>query len=279
MLDKNVKVKEVRDLGAGNYLLTLSSPDQARLVQPGQFVMLKCSERVNDPPLLRRPFSVFDLHRHTRTGKPAGLVILIKDVGSGSHRLSQLRPGQEIYSLGPQGRPFRVTAEMRNRVGTACLVAGGVGIAALYLLARSLIEQNVKPVLFYGGRSSADLVLRDFFERLGVESFYSTEDGSLGERGLVVLPLERYLRGHRRPDLRIYACGPWGMMKAAHELAVRFNVPCEVSLEARMGCSLGACMGCVIHGWDETGEEQYLRVCQEGPIMSSRAVDWETAPL
>ncbi len=279
MLDRKVKVKEIQDLGAGNYLLTLRSPDQARLVQPGQFVMLKCVEELNGPPLLRRPFSVFDIHRQPRTGRPAGLLILVKDVGSGSHKLSRLEPGNEIFSLGPQGRPFKVSAEMRNRVRVACLVAGGVGIAALYLLARGLIEQNVKPLLFYGGRSGADLVLRDCFERLGISVACSTEDGSLGERGLVTQPLDRFLREHRHPDLRIYACGPWGMMKASHELAVRYGVPCEVSLEARMGCSLGACMGCVIHGWDESGEEQYLRVCQEGPIMSSRAVDWESAPL
>jgi dihydroorotate dehydrogenase electron transfer subunit len=279
MLDKKVRVKEIQDLGARNYLLTLRSPEQARLTQPGQFVMLKCVENLSDPPLLRRPFSIFDIHRQSRSGKPAGLVILVKDVGTGSHRLAHLRPGQEIYSLGPQGRPFQVSAEMRNRVGVACLVAGGVGIAALYLLAQSLLLQNVKPILFYGGGGTPDLVLRDYFEQLGIESSYSTEDGSLGERGLVTLPLERFLRGHRRPDLRIYACGPWGMMKAAHDLAVQYQVPCEVSLEARMGCSLGACLGCVIHGWDEHGKEEYLRVCQEGPIMSSRMVDWDTSPF
>jgi len=279
MLDKKVIVKEIRDLGACNYLLTLRSPEQARLTRPGQFVMLKCVEGLSDPPLLRRPFSIFDILRLPRSNRPAGLVILVKDVGTGSHKLTRLRPGDEIYSLGPQGRPFYVTAEMRNRVGVACLVAGGVGIAALYLLARSLIEQNVKPVLFYGGRRAEDLVLRDYFERLGIETLYATEDGSLGERGLVTLPLGIFLKGHRRPDLRVYACGPWGMMKAAHELAVRYQVLCEVSLEARMGCSLGACMGCVIRGFDEHGEEQYFRVCQEGPILSSRMVDWETSPF
>lgn len=279
MLDKKVRVKEIRDLGARNYLLTLRSPEQARITQPGQFVMLKCVEALSDPPLLRRPFSIFDILRQPRSGKPAGLVILVKDVGTGSHKLARLRPGEEIYSLGPQGRPFHITAEMRNRVGVACLVAGGVGIAALFLLAQSLIQQNVRPVLFYGGRGMEDLVLRDYFERLGIEIFYTTEDGSLGERGLVTVPLEKFLRGHRRPDLRVYACGPWDMMRAAHQLAVRYQVPCEVSLEARMGCSLGACMGCVIRGFDKHGEEQYFRVCQEGPIMSSRIVDWDTSPF
>ncbi|HYK88236.1 MAG TPA: dihydroorotate dehydrogenase electron transfer subunit [Acidobacteriota bacterium] len=279
MLDKNVRVKEIQDLGAGNYLLTLRSPEQARLVRPGQFVMLKCVEGLNEPPLLRRPFSVFDTLLQPRTGRPAGLVILVKDVGTGSHKLSQLRPGDAIGSLGPQGRPFQISAGMKNRLGMACLVAGGVGIAALYLLARDLIAQNVRPLLFYGGRTAADLVLRECFERLGIETHYTTEDGSLGERGIVTVPLEEFLRGHRRSDLRLYACGPWGMMKATHQAALRHGITCEVSLEARMGCSLGACMGCVIHGWDQNGEEQYLRVCQEGPIMNSRTVDWETSPF
>ncbi len=279
MLDRKVKVKEIQDLGARNYLLSLRSPDQARLVQPGQFVMLKCAERLDDLPLLRRPFSVFDILRQPGNGRPVGLVILVKDVGAGSRRLTQLRPGQEIHSLGPQGKPFQLPADMKNRVEVACLVAGGVGIAALYLLARRLLELNVRPVLFYGGRGSSDLVLRDRFEQVGIETCYTTEDGTLGERGLVTAPLERLLRGRRRPGTRVYACGPWGMMKAAHEVALRHEVPCEVSLEARMGCSLGACMGCVIHGWDASGEEQYFRVCKDGAVMSSRVVDWDTEPL
>jgi dihydroorotate dehydrogenase electron transfer subunit len=184
-----------------------------------------------------------------------------------------------VFVLGPQGRPFNVTLETKNRVAIACLVAGGVGIAALYLLARRLLEVGVRVVLFYGGRSAADLVLRDYFERLGLEALYATEDGTLGERGVVSRPLESFLRGRVRSGVRLYACGPWGMMKASHELALKFQVPCEVSLEARMGCSLGACMGCVVRTFDDDGEEQYLRACLEGPIMDSRRIDWETPPI
>jgi dihydroorotate dehydrogenase electron transfer subunit len=279
MLDKKAKLKEIRDLGRGNYLLTFSSPEQARLVRPGQFVMLKCAPGIDETPLLRRPLSVFDIHRHPRTERPVGLDLLVKDVGPGTHKLVALPRGSEVYVLGPQGRCFQVSAEMKNRVGVACLVAGGVGIAALYLLVRSIMAQDVQPVLFYGARSVADLVLRDYFERLGVETHYTTEDGTLGERGLITAPLERFLRERSRIGLRVYACGPWAMMRATHELAVRHQAICEVSLEARMGCSLGACMGCVIHSWDENGEEQYLRVCQEGPVMNSRAVDWDSPPM
>jgi dihydroorotate dehydrogenase electron transfer subunit len=279
MLDKKIKVKEIRDLGASNYLLTLSAPEQARLAQPGQFVMLKCSGDVDDNPLLRRPFSIFDVHPHPRTGRPSGLDLLVKSVGAGTRRLSALRAGDFVHVLGPQGHPFHVSQEMRARVTSAALVAGGVGIAAVFLLARSLIAQKITPVLFYGGRGCADLVLRDPFERLGIECAYTTEDGSMGERGFVTVPLERYLKARARTSVAMYACGPWAMMRAVHDLAVRYHAPCEVSLEARMGCSLGACMGCVIRGWDDGGEEQYLRVCMEGPVMNSRAVDWETYPF
>jgi dihydroorotate dehydrogenase electron transfer subunit len=279
MLDVKAKVKQVKELGPSNYLLTLQSPGQARLVQPGQFVMLKCSEDIDANPLLRRPFSVFDVHPDSRTGRPTGLDLLVKDVGAGSHKLAHLRPGEEIYTLGPQGKPFQVPGELRNRSGGACLVAGGVGIAALYLLARRLKSVGITPILFYGGRSAADLVLRERFEKLGIEVFYTTEDGTCGERGIVTAPLDRFLKARARSRLLVYACGPWLMMRAAHELAVRYAAPCAVSLEARMGCSLGACMGCVVRAWDDRREEQYVRVCQEGPVMDSRAIDWESSPF
>jgi dihydroorotate dehydrogenase electron transfer subunit len=279
MLDKKVKIRSVKDLGAGNYLLTLQSPEQARLVRPGQFVMLKCVENAQDNPLLRRPFTVFNIHRHVQSRRPAGLELLVKDVGVGTHKLVQSRNGQILNCLGPQGRGFQISAEMRNRIQIACLVAGGVGIAPLYLLAQGLLAYHVKPVLFYGGASIADLVLREYFEGLGMEIFYATEDGSHGERGMVTDPLAQYLKTHAGKNIRVYACGPWGMMKAVHLLSLGQNLQCEVSLEARMGCSLGACLGCVFRSRDQEGYEQYLRVCQDGPVLDSRLIDWNIVPL
>jgi dihydroorotate dehydrogenase electron transfer subunit len=278
MLDRKVKIKAIRDLGSRNYLLTLNAPEQARLIRPGQFMMLKCVENVEDDPLLRRPFTIFDVQR-SGGGKPVGLDLLIKEVGLGTRKLIHLRPGQTLFCLGPQGHGFQVSSEMRNRVEIACLVAGGVGIAPLFLLAQNLLAQSVRPVLFYGGANIADLVLRDYFERLGIDIFYATEDGSFGDRGLVTQSFTQFLKTHARRNIRVYACGPWGMMKAVHALSARNNLQCEVSLEARMGCSLGACLGCVVRCKDQEGEEQYLRVCQDGPVMNSRLIDWDTAPL
>ena len=84
---------------------------------------------------------------------------------------------------------------------------------------------------------------------------------------------------YRGKNIRMYGCGPWGMMKAVHLLSIENDIQCEVSLEARMGCSLGACLGCVVQTRDSRGEEQYLRVCQDGPVMNSRLINWNTVPL
>lgn len=279
MLDKKVKVKSVRDLGSNNYLLTLSASEQARLIRPGQFVMLKCVEDVDENPLLRRPFTIFNIYTHTRSGRPAGMELLIKDVGAGTRKLVRMKPGQTIHCLGPQGHGFKISAEIKNRLEMACLVAGGVGIAPLYLLAQNLMRQNIKPILFYGGATLADLVLREYFEKLGMDTYYATEDGSFGESGFVTQPVAQFINKHGHRNMRIFTCGPWGMMKAVHKLSVQKKLQCDVSLEARMGCSLGACLGCVVRSEDRHGKNQYLRVCQEGPVMNSRLIDWETEPV
>ena len=279
MLDRKVKVKEIQQLGARNYLISLHAPEQARLVRPGQFIMIKCAEDTNENPLLRRPFTIFNIHRNARGGRPDGIDLLVKDVGAGTARLARTKPGMTLDCLGPLGRGFQVNHELRAEASVACLVAGGVGIAPLLLLAESLKTQRIRPILFYGGARTADLVLREHFERLEIDVIYVTEDGSLGEHGLVTEPLNRYLELNPRKDIRVYACGPWGMMKAVHELAVRYELTCEVSLEARMGCGMGACLGCVVSCRDERGETQYLRACIDGPVMDSRRINWSIAPV
>ena len=279
MLDRKVKVKEIQDLGARNYLVSLHAPEQARLVRPGQFIMIKCVEDAYENPLLRRPFTIFNIRRNARSGRPDGIDLLVKDVGAGTRKLVRTKPGQMLDCMGPLGRGFQVTHELRAEASIACLVAGGVGIAPLLLLSENLKAQRIRPILFYGGAGEADLVLREYFERLEIDIIYVTEDGSMGEHGLVTEPLNRYLELNPRRDIRIYSCGPWGMMKAVHELAIRYELICDVSLEARMGCGMGACLGCVVGCRGEQGETQYLRACIDGPVMDSRRIDWSVAPV
>jgi dihydroorotate dehydrogenase electron transfer subunit len=279
MLDRRVKVENVRRLGAANYLLSLRSPDQAKLARPGHFLMLKCCQEVDEIPLLRRPFSIFALRYQGGTQKPIGFDILVKDIGLGTHKLVQAKPGQELFSLGPQGRPFLLAKDLARQVRYACLVAGGVGVGALYFLAKELMALGVTPVLFYGARTATELVLREPFERLGIKTFYATEDGSTGTQGLVTAPLAQFLKKHGQGESQLYACGPWGMMKAVDEIARKYSVPCEVSLEARMGCSVGACMGCVVRTRANGSPARYIRVCMGGPVVSSRWIDWNHPPM
>src|SRR5688572_18325878 len=121
MLDRKVKVKDMRDLGARNYLLTLNAAEQAGLTRPGQFVTVKCSGDIDQDPLLRRPFSVFDVRKGPRSGKTTGLDILVKNIGVGTRRLAALKPGDEVFVLGPQGRGFKIPSETKNRKHVACL--------------------------------------------------------------------------------------------------------------------------------------------------------------
>ena len=210
MLDKKIKVKEIRDLGASNTLITLSSPEQARLAQPGQFVMLKCSAEVDDNPLLRRPFSIFDIHPHPRTGRPSGLDLLVKNVGVGTRWLAALSPGDLVYVLGPQGRSFpRLERDARprpcrrpgrrRRRDRCRLPAGPEPDVARRSRRSSFTAAGGRPISCCGST----------FERLGIECVYTTEDGSCGERGFVTVPVERFLAGRARTGVHLYACGPW----------------------------------------------------------------------
>jgi dihydroorotate dehydrogenase electron transfer subunit len=101
----------------------------------------------------------------------------------------------------------------------------------------------------------------------------------MGERGLVTAPIARFLKKRSRDAVRMYACGPWAMMRATHALAERHDLLCEVSLEARMGCSLGACMGCVVQARAGSSATRFIRVCLEGPVIDSRMIDWDSPPF
>jgi len=151
-----------------------------------------------------------------------------------------------------------------------------VGLAPLYLLAKELVKDS--PVrLFAGGRTRDDLLCITEFERLGVECYTATEDGSLGEQGLVTKVLESRLEATSNRG-RIFACGPHGMLKAVADIAAARHVPCQVSLEGYMACGMGACLGCVCQGADHSAETpDYRCVCTEGPVFDATSLAWEVA--
>lgn len=250
-------------------VLALAAPAIAAAALPGQFVMLKTSRGMD--PLLRRPFSIFEVLRHD-DGSPRGISILNKRIGKGTALLYEIEPGARLECLGPLGRPF----EPIDPPGEAWMVAGGVGLAPFVTLAESLVSRGTPATLFYGARRAADLHCAGIFERLGVRMVFSTEDGSRGTRGFITAPLDAELAAlpPGRP-VRLYVCGPTPMMRAAAAVAHAHGTPCDVSLEQVMGCGLGGCYSCVVPARDAGGTPHHTRTCIDGPVFDATRIVWD----
>lgn len=242
-----------RPAGRDVFLMSIRDPGLAKRVRPGQFVMLRHPERLD--PLLPRPFSVHD-------SEGADLKLLYRLAGRGTRYLSQLKPGMMVDVIGPLGRGFTP-----GRGGQAVLVAGGLGIAPMPLLAKKLRSLKVPSALFYGCRDKGQLLAPP-----GIKAVISTDDGSCGRRGQVTDLLEDRLR--HGGTCRVYACGPWAMLRRVSLVCRDNRTPCQVSLEARMACGVGACQGCAV----KAAGGGYLHVCSDGPVFDSRRIDWEQEP-
>ena len=283
MFDETVAVLENRPLTGGHFLLSLDAPRQAPEVRPGQFAMVRMLGRSDI--LLRRPMSIFDVHaspesRGTSSGRapaPHVMQLLYKIVGRGTRVMAELKRGDEVGLLAPLGHGF-FEAEYLPRAHESdeiLHVAGGIGIAALLLPAKRLAEAGFRQRLFFGARTKDDLVGINEFKPVVRAMLLATENGSAGYRGYVTRPLEDYLTRHTEKKFLLMACGPGAMLRATAELAKRFRHPCLVSMENRMGCGLGVCLGCSIRV-PGTGHEAYQRVCTEGPVFWAEKIVWET---
>jgi dihydroorotate dehydrogenase electron transfer subunit len=284
MLEQTAQIiSNERDTDA-YFRLVLSAPQIAPLVQPGQFAHVRVTPLKD--ALLRRPFSIFQVAGDTFS-------ILYKTVGKGTEALSRMRAGEEVSIIAPLGHGFTVP---KSGGETPLLVAGGYGMAAMYLLAQ---RSPQKGIVFVGGRKRVDILCEKEFAALGWDVRVTTEDGSHGEKGLVTQPLLAELRSGRGHEAQIknaetsqslptpaptfrtphsalrtpklFACGPTGMLKAVGKIAEDFNVPAELSMDEHMCCGVGVCLTCVIpvktgDGWE------YQRTCTEGPVFDSRIV-------
>ncbi|MBP7779256.1 MAG: dihydroorotate dehydrogenase electron transfer subunit [Acidobacteria bacterium] len=249
-------------------VLTIAAPEVGALTEPGQFVMLKTTDASD--PMLRRPFSVFEVLRDD-LGTVRAISILNKRAGRTTGLLYGLEAGDPVWCLGPLGLPFNPPTS-----GEAWMVAGGVGLAPFATLAEALVALNVPTTLFYGARTSDELYYLEFFDRLGVKLVLTTEDGGLGVKGRVTGPLAESLEALGKPNLvTVYACGPEPMLAAVAKLAARHGQPSEVSMERTMGCGLGGCYSCVVPVIHADQVTRYVRSCIGGPVFDGATVAWE----
>lgn len=250
--------------------IRLTAPPAFAAATPGQFVMVRIGGGID--PVLRRPFAVFDLGTGTDSaGAPqVWFEMLYKIVGKGTAMLAGLHDGDEVDILGPLGTGFDLGADDEEKL----LIGGGIGLAPLYLLATELVKRRSPVRLFAGGRSRDDILCLEDFERLGVDCYCATEDGSLGAKGFVTVPLTRHLDALPGAST-LYACGPDPMLHALAKIAANRNLPCQVSLEGYMACGVGACLGCVTPGKDHSPQTpDYRCVCTEGPVFESSELKW-----
>jgi dihydroorotate dehydrogenase electron transfer subunit len=261
MAQEKVRILWNKKIGPSYYYMGLESEIIAAQAKAGQFIMLRASERFE--PLLRRPFSI---HQITcQNGKPTGIELLYKVVGRNTSLMSKMNMGEIIDIVGPLGKGFTVSESVEKAV----IIAGGIGIAPVVLLAAELIRSGLVPSqsrVFLGGRTQEDVLCKEIFEFYGFKVFIATDDGSLGEKGLVTELAERELK-KSKPDI-IYSCGPHPMLAAVAALAGKLEINCELSIETLMACGLGACLGCAVKKTDTT--EKYDHVCIDGPVFNSR---------
>ncbi len=252
-------VKQV-PYGPGCWRIRLAVPIRAPIAA-GQFAHVLCG----GDTLLRRPFSFWDVQRHD--GALTNVDLLYTVVGRGTALLEKRKPLDRVAFLGPVGRGFTLRRDKRTYV----FVAGGVGIVPFYLFAKQVraAGHKARMILLFGARTEHALWGIDDFAGVGVEAHAATDDGSRGHRGFVTDLLAKWLKKLDRDDLVIYTCGPDAMMRRVIETAQRGDLPCEASLERRMGCALGACGACVTKVRDGDGW-RYSRICLEGPTYDAR---------
>ena len=234
-----------RPLTESVYEMTLKG-DTTAITRPGQFVELSL-----EGYFLRRPISVCNYNEGT-------LTLIYKVVGKGTAQMATLAAGTKIDTLTGLGNGFDTTVEHNH----ALLVGGGVGVPPLYRLARNLIAEGKKVSVVLGFNTAAEIFYREQFEALGADVVVATADGSVGVKGFVT---DAIAQSGIDADY-FFSCGPLPMLRA---LTNALAIPGQISLEERMGCGFGICMGCSI--MTKTGAK---RVCKEGPVFKKEDVVW-----
>lgn len=212
--------------------------------QPGQFVMIRGAWGAN--PVLPRAFSI------VKAGKVGE--VLVRDVGPGTSLLCNMHPGDELNVLGPLGNGY-----IAPKTERAVMVAGGVGVAPLVFLTELLAPKGVPVTFLYGARTQNDLPLSDRIKK-SADLVITTEDGSVGTKGLVTAPLAEAVKD---TNCTVYSCGPNPMLEAVGKVSMNAGVECQVALESPMACGMGTCKGCAVVRPDGS----FAYVCTDGPVF------------
>ena len=236
---------------------------------PGQFVMMRIAGLQD--PFLSRPLSIYAF---SRSQKGCMIELLYRVAGRGTGIMAGLIAGSEVEVIGPLGQSYRVDPLMKNIV----FIAGGIGVAPLSLLAGHLGETVCREAssmtFFLGARTAEEIVGLELLHKYCYRVIVCTDDGSMGEKGQVISVFKKEMAKFPSAETALYACGPRPMLKAL-AMMVGGKYMCQVSLEERMACGVGACAGCVVAIKEQAGAMAYRRVCADGPVFDLEKVIWQ----
>lgn len=241
-----IKKSELID---GIFDFTVKAPEIAADVQTGQFLHILCGKDA----FLRRPISICD-------SDSENVRFIFEVKGKGTEYLSEYCEGDFIDIMGPLGRGFEIKPEFKKPI----IIGGGIGVFPLYKLAK-----EIKSDVFLGFRSKDRVVMEDEFKAVSCSVTVGTDDGSYGYNGYIADEAARFI-DENGADI-IYACGPLPMLRAVKKLAEDRGIPCQVSMEQRMGCGIGACLVCTCET-NKPGMDGQVRVCKDGPVFYSTEV-------
>ena len=243
----------------GLYKFSVEAKEIVEAAKPGNFVEIRVNENLD--PFLRRPISIYSLDKEN------GILEFIFQVrGNGTNILAQKEVGDLIDIIGPLGSG---TFKFENKKNIA-IIGGGIGIFPLYELAKQAKDSEINVYIYLGFRNKELVTLEKEFKEVSNNVTITTDDGSYGEEGFAINYLEKDLEKFDE----IYACGPLPMLKAVKKLSEERQIPCQISLEEKMGCGLGVCLGCAVKtAASPKDAPEYVHVCKAGPVFDSRIVE------
>lgn len=279
MKQLKVKIIENKRIAQSFYKMRIESPYLAKNSKPGQFVEVKCADK--NGPLLRRPLGVHKISENS-------IELLYGIVGKGTEMLSERKAGELLDVIGSLGNGFDLQQSAVHGPRSTVLVGGGVGVAPLVALAQKLGKKKSEVIVIIGAKTKSHILCEREFKNAGCLVKVSTEDGSKGLKGYATDILRHLLTIVDCRKVNIYACGPHPMLKAVAHIADAVNIPCQVSLEERMACGVGVCLGCPVKvrtaysvgrrastpNTQRPTQYEYKMVCKDGPVFDAKEIAW-----
>ena len=257
----NAKLIKKEEIIKNIYKFSVKAPEIVESAKPGNFIEIRVTEGID--PFLRRPISIYNLDKEN------GILEFIFQVkGKGTEILSKKQEGNDIDIIGPLGHGTFKFDKYKN----IAVIGGGIGIFPLYELSKQAKQNDVKVNCYLGFRNKDFVMLEKEFEEVTDKLIITTDDGTYKNKGFAIDYLKDDMENEKYDC--IYACGPLPMLKTVQKYAVENKIDCQLSLEEKMACGLGVCLGCAVKTAKSPKDApEYWHVCKGGPVFKAKDVE------